>query len=157
MTITEYLALPERSRDALVAERVFEQKGLGYYGPPDEGPFTHDRSTWHATKEEADASYAAHWDRTHQADSFGFVGRDDWDAELCWWKDGWGPIACPDYSTDAADDCAVLVRVRETWGSSRQVAFAVMLKSIWNGRDGHPFELYYRPGDWSLAALLALE
>lgn len=65
----------------------------------------------------------------------------------------------PNYTTDAADDYAVLERVRETWGHSARFLFGLKLLAIWRKRGGPMSEpiLRYEPGDYSRAALAVLD
>jgi len=92
-----------REFDKWIAEKVFGLTGLGYYGPPDDEPFMHDRSVRHDTAAQANASYADYWDKYHSDNPHGFRDRDCWDADLCHWKDGWGPLLVDSYSTDLQD------------------------------------------------------
>lgn len=104
MTAEEILSIPAgRDLDSLVAERIMGLSGLGYYGPPMDEPFFHERYIRFDTAEEANASYAVYWDKHHAQNPKGYVERDDWDSDLCWWEKGWGPRHCDEYSSDIRD------------------------------------------------------
>ena len=144
-----------RTLDALVAEKVFGYTGIGYYSPPAEGAWTHNNSIRHDSKEEADAVTAAR-----------FPGRDDLESDLCHWKDGWGPLAVPNYTDDPRDDYEVLRHIRETWPEHEleldnfdrfQAELANILEQRILVGYGNIIVSYYEPGDYSRAALKVLE
>jgi len=86
--------------DRLIAERLFGWTGLGYYGPPEDGsPWLHKQSVRYDTPEEAEASYLRLYGPTK--DNLGL-------GQLCHWKEDWGPLAVPDWSTDTYDALSLL-------------------------------------------------
>lgn len=67
--------------------------------------------------------------------------------------DGMAPAR---YTEDARADYEVLRHIRETWTVDQITAYIFALHDLW-GREGDIcFEMSYRPGDWSRAALKAL-
>lgn len=77
-------------------------------------------------------------------------------------------VYVPEYTTDAADDYSVLVKVRETWDHDQLQEFARLLYDAANDREGARFPegydghmdfvgcgVFYKPGDFSRAALAA--
>lgn len=146
--------------DALVEERVFGRTGLGYYGPPDSGKWSHKESKRFDTPEEAKEAYRRHYER--QGCPCGHQHPDDFAPMLCYWTDDWGPLAAGEYFTDPADDYLVLQAARE-WERAQRQGFARALRMIWEKRwhsvplGSEPYILMYEPGDYSRAALKALE
>lgn len=88
-------------------------KGIGYYGPPEDGAWTHERSVMFDTAEAAGAAYAAYWDKAHAAKPDGVMGRDDHSPDLCYWEEGWGPVYVPDWDTDIEEAWELLEEMGE--------------------------------------------
>ena len=105
-----------RELDALVAERVFGHKGLGYYGPSLDGStWEHGKSVWYATKREAQDCYRRYWEMKHKDNPRGYMDPDDEDAfYLLRWEDGWGPLSVPEYSTSIAAAWEVVEKLATT-------------------------------------------
>ena len=59
------------------------------------------------------------------------------------------------FTTDPAADYEVLKHVREKWGSTAVGHFIANLGDMW-GERGYNCALWYQPGDYNKAALLAL-
>lgn len=102
-------------------------------------------------------------------------GREPWCSSKYPKPDEYAPIDCADidhmnhivgelvkrFTTDASSDYEVLCRVRETWGPNQFVEFSVRLQSMLTQRlsGDRPLcgaMMFYRPGDYSHAAYLAL-
>ncbi len=139
MTLMGLLAMEPRARDALAAEKV-----MGWHWQ--DGPLFH----WDRGGER----YLLPPDNTWQKTTSG-----SWDEAGCWYD-------MPQPSTNATHDYAVLVRVRDAWLYSRRAAFAAALDEIMQHRSGltsgatwaYPDAMTgYTAGDYSLAALLALD
>lgn len=154
--------MTDSEMDALVAEKVFGYTGIGYYGPPESGDWTHLRSRWFATKAEADAAYASYHDEKHGTHIRGIVDRDDWDSNLCYWKDGWGPRRVGEYSSYIADAWEVKAKIKERLFSVR-LAFILHLAASLPKSDRDDWKVspdwmifYIEPRDICLAALKAV-
>lgn len=69
----------------------------------------------------------------------------------------------PHYTTDAAADYLVLQKVRETWDESKRHKWHDYLMALWRSRWNDDYVshrdliLQYQPGDYSRAALKAME
>lgn len=128
--LTTVLALPARKRDALVAEKI-----MGLY----------------AVKEERGYGYGPEDTET--------VWRD----KATHFKFNTGARNRINFSTNAAADYAVLVRVRETWEQVALERFVHWLDTLFHLHrmeakgNGNERCIYYLPGDYSIAALAALE
>lgn len=86
--------------DAEIARTLYHYEGIGYYGPPEDGSaWMHEKSVRHDTPEAADESYRRLYGETK--DNLGF-----W--SLCHWKEGWGPLSLPDWSTHTYDALKLL-------------------------------------------------
>lgn len=63
----------------------------------------------------------------------------------------------PAYTSDAAADYSVLVKVRETWDRQHQQEFFDVLDNEWMARGYDEFSAAgYQPGDYSKSALVVL-
>ena len=90
---------------------------------------------------------------TSEGDFFSYWGQD---------SEGGGIIShLKHYSTDPSADYEVLVFVRENWDEDKRLSFGLQLSVIFDGRwaeddfgDIETAGYYYRPGDYSRAALL---
>lgn len=134
-----------RELDAKVAERIFGWHifRVGYEGTDDETP--------------EQRKYEAEF----QKGSFGVVG---WYAfipegkEVVRWDDGSRQYYR--FTTDASWDYEVLKHALETWAGEQWAAFKEALDGILGERSGIHHEwsnvIFYQPGDYSKAALLAL-
>jgi hypothetical protein len=72
--------------------------GYGYYGPPDEGKWMHEKSVRHDTQKEAQESYRKYWEKYHKDEPQGYMDPDDDSYSLCYWGENWGPLAVPEYN-----------------------------------------------------------
>ena len=82
--------------DALVAEKVFQLPGIGHYGPTKRHGSHLDQKRCD-THEEAMALYREFWPEDREGVCATWK---DINATLNYWKDGWGTLLIPDYSTD---------------------------------------------------------
>ena len=124
--------------NALVEEQVFGHTGIGYYGPPAEAPWTHVRSVWHESYEEARTAYRAYHTRVHGSGARGIVDPDEFDPALCWWQDGWGSRTVGDYSEDIAEAWIVVSHVQR-WNYSARCQFFDELQSLASTPSGNVY------------------
>lgn len=91
----ESLSDEELQRLAAELRRTFP--GIGYYGPTKSGEdrATHLDNKLCSTKEEALELYRKYWFRKAPGFCCGEEMTEE-DVDLCYWKDGWGPLFVPD-------------------------------------------------------------
>lgn len=99
-----------RETDKMIAIDVFGFTGLGYYGPPESGFWAHDKSVRFDTKAEAEAAFVAYQKTKTPAERLGCCT--ELHADLCHWKEGWGPLFVPEYSTNIAEAFLVVEELR---------------------------------------------
>lgn len=88
----------------LIAERLFDLEGVGYYGPT-KAHGMHEDYVLCKTKDEANALFFEYW----KGDPHGVKWDEDRATELkmsCWRKD-WGTLGIPDPLEDDDDACKV--------------------------------------------------
>lgn len=98
---------PGRELDARIAKEVFKLPGVGHYGPTKRHNMHLDQK-WCATHEEAMELYKEFWPDE------GEQGRASWrdiDDTLAYWKEGWGTLCIPEYSTFIHDAWKVVEKL----------------------------------------------
>lgn len=133
--------------DALIAERLFGRTGIGYYGPPADPAeeWLHEKSVRYDTEEEAIAADRRYYDACYP-DEESRRGRptpEEMGAMLCYWEDGWGPLAIDEYSTSGDGMLLVVERMRE-------LGYTVLLVHRTDGslrRDSYEFDCSFT--DWN--------
>lgn len=85
----------------LIAQYIFDRKGVGYYGPT-KSPTMHLDYALMPSKEAARAAYIEHW-----KGGPGKCSGEDATIDLCYWQDGHGPVFVGEYSESM--DCAFTV------------------------------------------------
>lgn len=108
--------------DALVATKVMELKGVGYYGPSKPSG-RHIDYTLCATREEALALYVKHWTIRQRGLQCGADMTVE-DIRPLYWKDGWGPHVYGEYSEDIA---AAFEVVEKMWPLMRDQGKDIVL------------------------------
>ena len=97
--------------NALIGAKVFGFTAIGYYGPPrqNETVWEHDNTVLYPTKAEAEQRYHDYIVAKYGG-LRGPIDADD-EASLCYWKEGYGPIALPEYCTHIADAWKVVEKL----------------------------------------------
>lgn len=109
---------PGRNLDKIIEEIIFRRKGLGYYGPPVDFSFwEHIKSVKYDSYEEAKEAYKNYWEVIHKDKPQGYIGKDEFDADLCYWQDGWGPRHVLEYSSYLTDAWHIVDKIRERFSN----------------------------------------
>ncbi len=120
MTAPEVPEVPEVPAgpgfDAEIAHMLYGWSGIGHYGPPIDGsPWAHKASVRYDTEEEARASYERIYVAKTPEENRGKATPSEMGFGLCYWKDDWGPLAVPEWSTDQYDAMNLLEEWHGDW------------------------------------------
>lgn len=91
------LAIGFNERPYSITDDDIDPQTIGYYGPPENGPWHHNRSRHFWTEQEAKNAWEEHC-RVEYAKDANYIMSDTPHFALCFWQEDWGPILIADFT-----------------------------------------------------------